>query len=100
MNQIVTVRTLERCGCHVDVVSDGRQALEALAKQRYDAVLMDCEMLEMDGYNATAELRLREYGTRHTPVIAMTAHALPDDRARCLRPGWTTTSASRSDANS
>lgn len=87
VNQIVTVRTLERCGCHVDVVSDGRQALDALAKQRYDAVLMDCEMLEMDGYNATAELRLREYGTRHTPVIAMTAHALPDDRARCLAAG-------------
>jgi PAS domain S-box-containing protein len=87
VNQIVTVRTLERCGCRVDVVSDGRQALDALAKQRYDAVLMDCEMLEMDGYNATAELRLREYGTRHTPVIAMTAHALPDDRARCLAAG-------------
>jgi PAS domain S-box-containing protein len=87
VNQIVTVRTLERCGCRVDVVSDGRQALDALVKQRYDAVLMDCEMLEMDGYNATAELRRREYGTRHTPVIAMTAHALPDDRARCLAAG-------------
>jgi PAS domain S-box-containing protein len=87
VNQIVTVRTLERCGCHVDVVSDGRQALDALAKQHYDAVLMDCEMLEMDGYNATAELRRREYGTLHTPVIAMTAHALPDDRARCLAAG-------------
>jgi PAS domain S-box-containing protein len=87
VNQIVTVRTLERCGCHVDVVSDGRQALDALARQHYDAVLMDCEMREMDGYNATAELRRREYGTRHTPVIAMTARALPEDRARCLAAG-------------
>ncbi|MGD0385503.1 MAG: ATP-binding protein, partial [Solirubrobacteraceae bacterium] len=87
VNQIVTARTLERCGCNVDVVSDGRQALAALAQRGYDAVLMDCEMLEMDGYDATAQLRRREHGTRHTPVIAMTAHAMAGDRARCLEAG-------------
>jgi PAS domain S-box-containing protein len=87
VNQVVTVRTLERCGCNVDVVSDGRQALAALGKRDYDAVLMDCQMLEMDGYDATAELRRREQGSRHTLVIAMTAHALAGDRARCLEAG-------------
>ncbi len=87
VNQIVTVRTLERCGCNVDVVSDGRQALAALANRDYDAVLMDCQMLEMDGYDATAELRRREQGSRHTLVIAMTAHAMAGDRARCLEAG-------------
>ena len=87
VNQIVTARTLERCGCNVDVVSDGRRALAALGKRDYDAVLMDCQMLEMDGYDATAELRRREQGSRHTLVIAMTAHAMAGDRARCLEAG-------------
>jgi CheY-like chemotaxis protein len=87
VNQIVTARTLERCGCNVDVVSDGRQALTALGKRDYDAVLMDCQMLEMDGYDATAELRRREQGSRHTLVIAMTAHAMAGDRERCLQAG-------------
>jgi PAS domain S-box-containing protein len=87
VNQTVTARNLERCGCNVDIVSDGRQALEALAERRYDAVMMDCQMLELDGYDATAELRRREYGVRRTPVIAMTAHAMPSDRARCLAAG-------------
>ena len=87
VNQTVAVRTLERFGCQVEVVADGRQALEKLSARRYDAVLMDCQMADMDGYEATIELRRREGGGRHTPVIAMTAHAMTGDRERCLAAG-------------
>jgi PAS domain S-box-containing protein len=87
VNQIVAARALERCGCRVDVVADGRDALAALERRVYDAVLMDCQMPVMDGYMATSELRLREGDGRHTPVIAMTAHAMEGDRERCLAAG-------------
>jgi two-component system sensor histidine kinase/response regulator len=87
VNQIVAVRVLERCGCRVDVVGDGRQALETLSTRRYDAVLMDCQMPDMDGYEATAELRRRENGDHHTPVIAVTAHSMDGDREKCLEAG-------------
>jgi len=87
VNQIVAVAALERCGCRVELVSDGRQALEALSTQHYDAVLMDCQMSEMDGYQATTELRRRENGDHHTPVIAMTAHSMDGDREKCLEAG-------------
>jgi PAS domain S-box-containing protein len=87
VNQAVAVRTLEHFGCRVEVVSDGRQALEKLALGSYDAVLMDCQMGGMDGYEATTELRCRENGAHHTPVIAMTAHAMDGDRERCLAAG-------------
>ena len=63
VNQIVAVRALERCGCRAQVAADGREALRALATRRYDAVLMDCQMPEMDGYEATAQLRRLERGT-------------------------------------
>jgi PAS domain S-box-containing protein len=87
VNQIVAARALERCGCNAQLVDGGRAALRALASQRYDAVLMDCQMPDMDGYEATAELRRRELGVRHTPVIAITAHAMEGDRKRCLDAG-------------
>jgi signal transduction histidine kinase/ActR/RegA family two-component response regulator len=88
VNRLVTVRVLERCGYRVHVVNDGREALDALSTQVYDVVLMDCQMPEVDGYEATRELRLREQGgRRHTPVIAMTAHAMTGDRERCLEAG-------------
>jgi CheY-like chemotaxis protein len=87
INQIVATRVLERCGCAVKVVEDGAAALEALAAQRFDAVLMDCQMPLMDGYDATREFRRREQGATRTPVIAMTAHAMTGDRERCLQAG-------------
>jgi PAS domain S-box-containing protein len=87
INQIVAARALERCGCRVEVVGDGLEALQALQVQQYDAVLMDCQMPRVDGYQATAELRRLEHGVRHTPVIAMTAHAMDGDRDRCLDAG-------------
>jgi PAS domain S-box-containing protein len=87
VNQIVAVRALERCGCRAQVAADGREALRALATRRYDAVLMDCQMPEMDGYAATAELRRLEQGAQHTPVIAMTAYAMKGDLEKCLEAG-------------
>jgi PAS domain S-box-containing protein len=87
INQIVAARALERCGCRAEVVASGGEALAALQARRYDAVLMDCQMPGLDGYEATVELRRREGGTRRTPVIAMTAHAMDGDRQRCLDAG-------------
>jgi signal transduction histidine kinase/ActR/RegA family two-component response regulator len=87
VNRLVAVHVLERLGFRAHVVNDGREALQALSTQRYDAVLMDCQMPDIDGYEATRELRRRENGERHTPVIAMTAHAMTGDRERCLDAG-------------
>jgi CheY-like chemotaxis protein len=69
------------------MAGDGRQALAALAERPFDAVLMDCHMPLMDGFQATAELRLREGAGRRTPVIAMTAKAQSQDRERCVAAG-------------
>jgi len=87
VNRLVAVHVLERLGFRAHVVNDGREALQALSTQRYDAVLMDCQMPDIDGYEATRELRRREDGGQHTPVIAMTAHAMTGDRERCLDAG-------------
>ena len=87
VNQLVARGVLENLGYAVEVVANGRQALEALHTTSFDAVLMDCHMPELDGFEATRELRAREGGGRRTPVIAMTAGVLDSDRERCLESG-------------
>jgi CheY-like chemotaxis protein len=87
INQLVVVAMLAALGYEADVAGNGRIALQMAAAHDYDAVLMDCQMPDLDGYAATAELRRREVGPRRTPIIALTAGARPEDRERCLAAG-------------
>jgi CheY-like chemotaxis protein len=86
-NLKVAVRMVERLGYRADVAGNGSEALDALDRVPYDAVLMDCQMPEMDGYEATREIRKAERNGRHVPIIAMTASAMAGDRERCLAAG-------------
>jgi signal transduction histidine kinase/CheY-like chemotaxis protein/HPt (histidine-containing phosphotransfer) domain-containing protein len=90
VNQELIGEMLDALGCRVTMVDNGREALRALDGERYDAVLMDCQMPEIDGYTATRLLRERERqagGSRGTTVIALTANAMPGDREKCLAAG-------------
>jgi len=88
VNQKLVARLLEKRGHFVKIVENGREALESLEQESYDLILMDVQMPEMDGFEATGELRrLEKQSGRHTPVIALTAHAMKGDRERCLAAG-------------
>src|SRR5690606_10775853 len=87
MNVRVALRILERLGCDADAVSTGRAAVEAMGDGRYDAVLMDWQMPEMDGLEAALAIRARETSGRHTPIIAMTASIMEGDRGACRAAG-------------
>jgi CheY-like chemotaxis protein len=88
VNQRLAVRLLEKAGHTAVVVGNGKEALAALERQPFDLVLMDWEMPEMGGLEATAAIREREKKVgEHVPIIAMTAHALKGDRERCLAAG-------------
>ena len=88
VNQKVAARFLEKSGHSVTVVSNGRAAVEALRHETFDVVLMDVQMPEMDGFEATAHIRADESGhSRHVPILAMTASAMYGDRERCLGAG-------------
>jgi signal transduction histidine kinase/CheY-like chemotaxis protein len=87
VNQRVAQRILERMGYRVDVVKSGIEAVDAQASTPYDAILMDCQMPNMDGFTATVAIRGHEATGRHVPILAMTAGAMAGDRERCLAAG-------------
>jgi PAS domain S-box-containing protein len=88
-NQLVAQKLLGKMGHRVDIVGNGEQALERLAKKRYDAILMDCQMPLLDGYETTRRIRAGEVpgADPRIPIIALTAYALLDDRMKCLKAG-------------
>ncbi len=88
INLMVAVGQLTELGYPSDTVSTGREALDLLDRERYDLILMDCQMPELDGYETTRRLRIREQGSGgHLPVIAVTAHAMKGEREKCLAAG-------------
>ncbi|UNU26470.1 response regulator [Microcoleus vaginatus] len=87
INQQVLVEQLAVLGYHADCVVNGQEALDRLAKKSYDLVLMDCQMPVLDGYKTAQKLRQIEGSDRHTFVMALTAHAMPGEREKCLAAG-------------
>ncbi len=88
VNRRVAQRMMEKAGYTIVAVNNGREALKALTEQEFDVVLMDVQMPDMDGFEATAAIRLKEKMTaNHIPIIAMTAHAMEGDEAWCLAGG-------------
>jgi CheY-like chemotaxis protein len=86
VNQKLAARMLEKMGCRIDVAANGKEAVSMALAMPYDLVLMDCQMPEMDGYQATQEIRIR-MGERHVPILAMTANAMQGDRDKCIAAG-------------
>jgi two-component system, sensor histidine kinase len=86
INRTVATAFLTKRGLRTEIAQDGREAVEMAGAHQYAAILMDCQMPELDGYEATRRIREAEHG-HHTPIIAMTAHSMPGDRERCLAAG-------------
>ena len=88
VNQMVAVKHLEHLGIEAELVANGAEAVDALSKADYDLVFMDCQMPVMDGYAATRAIREQEIRSqRHTPIVAMTANAVPGDAEKCRQAG-------------
>ena len=87
VNQKVVVMMLDKIGVRADVAANGREAIDMYEAAPYDLILMDCQMPELDGYDAAREIRRREGAGRHVPIVAMTADAMAGSRERCLAAG-------------
>lgn len=88
INQVVACKFLQKLGCQVEVARTGCEALEAISRTAYNVVLMDCEMPEMDGYEATRKVRHREEGTpNHLPIVALTGHTSDEEVQKCHQAG-------------
>jgi CheY-like chemotaxis protein len=88
VNQKVVLRQLQRLGYTAEIAANGHEAVEAALQGRYRLILMDCQMPELDGFDATRMIRVAEAALhRHTPIIAMTANAMAGDREACLAAG-------------
>jgi len=86
-NQELAKTFLEKMECEVDVAEDGFEAVEMFKESDYDAIFMDIQMPDLDGYGATREIREVEGDDQHTPIIALTANALEGDKEKCLKAG-------------
>lgn len=87
INQLVAVKQLKKLGCHCDTVANGKEVIDTLRHINYDLVLMDCQMPELDGYEATRQIRAMNEKFSTIPIVAMTAHAMKGDREKCLEAG-------------
>jgi CheY-like chemotaxis protein len=87
VNQKVATKMLEKLGCAVEVAPNGKEAVRIWQGGHFDMILMDCQMPEMDGYEATREIRAREPKTQRIPIIALTAHAMKGADAECRAAG-------------
>jgi two-component system sensor histidine kinase/response regulator len=87
VNQKVAMRLLEKLDYRVHVVADGRAAVAAWQAGDFDLIFMDCQMPQLDGYEATREIRELEEGKRHIPIVALTAHAMKGDEDKCRAAG-------------
>jgi CheY-like chemotaxis protein len=87
VNQMIATLLLQKLGCRVEVARNGVEACNALERRSFDLILMDCQMPEMDGFEATRTIRSRENGGRRTPIIALTAGVLKEERDQCYQAG-------------